>query len=207
MTEKDPDRKRKNKPVAKPSISRVPDFDLWEMYTKDLEKLPDKAGDRLFEAVADSDTSAAQTKPARRRKILYARLGGEAGLLVAPPAPPLRAVARDMDKRSQTKLKRGEFPIDGTLDLHGLSEARAHHRLIEFLLTHHQRQSRCLLIITGQGRNTATGRAEGALRRNLPRWCQEAPVAPFILSVEQAQTKHGGNGAFYVLLRRKRPDV
>lgn len=202
MTENDPDRKRKNKGVRKPSVSTPPDLDLWEIYTKDFEKLPDKGGDRT----RSDDLSETSVPPAaipKMRHVRYKKLENGARLPEPPPLPSAPP-SRDMDKRSKTKLKRGDYPIDGTLDLHGLTEAKAHQQLTRFLLAHHENKSRCLLVITGQGRNTDTGRAEGALRRNLPRWCQEAPVAPFILSVEQAQTRHGGNGAFYILLRRQR---
>ncbi len=203
MTEKDPDRKRKNKGASKSRISRVPDLDLWEIYTKDFEKLPDKGGDRSRTGGDLGDASVSPADKPVARRLRYKNIESGAGLANLPPSP-VTAPSRDMDKRSKTKLKRGDYPIDGTLDLHGLTEAKAHHQLIRFLLAHHENKSRCLLVITGQGRNTDTGRAEGALRRNLPRWCLEAPVAPFILSVEQAQTRHGGNGAFYILLRRQR---
>lgn len=202
MTEKDPDRKRKNRGASKSRILLVPDLDLWEIYTKDFEKLADKGGDRSCSDDLDENLLSPAAKP-KARRVRYKNLESRAGL-ANPPFAPASSPSRDMDTRSKTKLKRGDYPIDGTLDLHGLTEAKAHHQLMRFLLAHHENKSRCLLVITGQGRNTDTGRAEGALRRNLPRWCLEAPVAPFILSVEQAQNRHGGNGAFYILLRRRR---
>jgi DNA-nicking Smr family endonuclease len=54
-------------------------------------------------------------------------------------------------------------------------------------------------IITGKGE-----RGEGVLRQALPRWLAEAPNAGRILALEQAQARHGGAGAFYVLLRKAR---
>ena len=44
----------------------------------------------------------------------------------------------------------------------------------------------------------------GVLRRNLPRWLTESPVRQIVLRLEPARSQHGGDGAFYVLLRRKR---
>ena len=70
---------------------------------------------------------------------------------------------------------------------------------------------RCVLIITGKGgaRDDFDGsfmpdRDSGVLRRNLPRWLGEAPMRPLVLRLESARPQHGGDGAYYVLLRRKR---
>jgi DNA-nicking Smr family endonuclease len=47
-------------------------------------------------------------------------------------------------------------------------------------------------------------RERGILRRAVPRWLNEPDLRPLILGFAQAQPAHGGAGAFYVLLRRKR---
>jgi DNA-nicking Smr family endonuclease len=41
------------------------------------------------------------------------------------------------------------------------------------------------------------------LRRNLESWLRQLPEARSILALRQAAPKHGGEGAFYVLLKRK----
>jgi DNA-nicking Smr family endonuclease len=76
----------------------------------------------------------------------------------------------------------------------------AYQALVEFLQRHYARQSRCLLIITGKG-SAETG---GVLRAALPRWLDEPGIKSLILALDVARPKHGGSGAYYVLLRRKR---
>ena len=96
-------------------------------------------------------------------------------------------------------MKRGGFEIDASLDLHGLTLARAHQRLVRFIEQAESRQFRTLLIITGKGRA-----GEGVLRREVPVWLKQPPLADRILALEQATGQDGGGGALYVRLRRQR---
>ncbi len=134
-----------------------------------------------------------------------------------PPAEPARARAQpipsprqaasrrldplgpvDIDRRTWLRLRRGNYPIDARLDLHGLTQAEAYARLGAFLGGAHARGNRCVLIITGR----ALGRG-GTLRTMTPRWLDEAPNRALVLAFAQAQLRHGGEGALYVLLRRR----
>ena len=60
---------------------------------------------------------------------------------------------------------------------------------------------RAVLVITGKG---ALADGGGVLRRNAPNWLMASPLAGRILTIQPAHTRHGGDGAVYVLLRRKR---
>lgn len=91
------------------------------------------------------------------------------------------------------------MPIDARIDLHGMTRASAQDALYGFLDRAHGRGHRCVLVITGKG--TGGG---GVLRRELPLWLNESRLRPLVLSIQPAQPRHGGGGAFYVLLRRQR---
>ncbi len=125
---------------------------------------------------------------------------------VAARIPPPQPVARrldpggpvDLDRRSWLKLRRGSYPIDARLDLHGLTQAEAYARLAAFLATAQARGNRCVLVITGRGLRTG-----GTLRAMTPHWLEAAPNRARVLSFVQAQLHHGGDGALYVLLRRR----
>lgn len=122
----------------------------------------------------------------------------------APPPRPVRPSRRldpggpvDLDRRTWLKLRRGLYPLDARLDLHGLTQAEAHGRLAAFLAQAQARGNRCVLVITGRGT-----RHGGTLRSMTPRWLDEQPNRSRVLAYAQAQLHHGGDGALYVLLRR-----
>jgi DNA-nicking Smr family endonuclease len=120
-----------------------------------------------------------------------------------PPAPapaPAQAPGAGLDRRSAQRLKRGQVPIEARLDLHGLTQDEAHGALLRFIARAHDAGQRAVLVITGKGAREG----EGVLRRAAPRWLQEPACRAFVLAVEEAQGRHGGAGALYVLLRRMR---
>ena len=107
--------------------------------------------------------------------------------------------SNELDRRSAEKLRRGEMKIDSTLDLHGMREAQAHAALERAVLSAWEEGRRCLLVITGKGT-----RGEGLLRRRVPEWLGSGVLKAAVLRVHAARPKHGGEGALYVLLRRRR---
>src|SRR6185437_13610334 len=118
--------------------------------------------------------------------------------LDAKPAPRTPSpTGAGLDRRNAQRLKRGQMEIAARLDLHGLTQSEAHGALQRFVARSYGEGRRAVLIITGKGR-------EGVLRRAVPRWLDEPGMRPMILAREEAQPRHGGAGALYVLLRRKR---
>ena len=111
----------------------------------------------------------------------------------------------DSDRRSFLKLKRGQFKIDGRLDLHGKSLEDAYLSLFNFLTQSQYHGFRCVLIITGKGYRNPSG--VGRLKSKFPYWLNESPLRNLVLSTTIAQKKHGGEGAFYVLLRKNKSSL
>ena len=131
-----------------------------------------------------------------------------------PPRPPRAVAASSMtaglDKRTAQRLKRGKMPPEAKLDLHGHSAAEARRALDRFLNESAGRSFRCVLVVTG----TAAGRARdegvmpnrsaGILRASLPAWLDDHDNRARVIAHCPAQPRHGGAGARYVLLRRRR---
>lgn len=117
------------------------------------------------------------------------------------PTPAASGDGGGIDRRTLEKLRRGQLPLEGFLDLHGLRQGEAQAQLTRFLTDGYHAGRRCVLVITGKG--SRNGEA-GILRRMVPLWLEMPPLSPMILSHCQARQKDGGDGAFYVLLRRKR---
>ena len=111
-------------------------------------------------------------------------------------------VSAGVDKRTATRLKRGKMAIDGRIDLHGLTQEEAYRALTSFLAGAQESGRRCVLVITGKGLRP-DGRI-GVIRASVPRWLNQPPNRQRILEVTPAAPRDGGEGALYVLLRRKR---
>lgn len=121
---------------------------------------------------------------------------------VAKALPPLAPdAAPGLDRRSAERLRRGALAIEARLDLHGMTQEEAHRALDAFLARAAQAGKRSVLVITGKG---GRGSGAGVLRAAVPRWLNEAPNRARILAFAPAQPQHGGTGALYLLLKRRR---
>lgn len=176
---------------------------------------------------------AATVDPLRRKKLL--KLG--AGTLpmppivepvpaVAAPAPPKRKPARKpflppyqaplpsaptpvkaVEPSIHKKVARGRIEIDGTIDLHGMTQHEARGALHRFIQGRFSRGDRTVLVITGKGSRTdndfiAAMTERGVLRTMLPIWLSEPSLSPLVSGWSLAARGHGGEGAWYVRLRR-----
>lgn len=142
-------------------------------------------------------------QPSRVRPV---RLAGERPTVhptppVSPPATPqlLDGVA-GVDRATADKLKRGRYPIEATLDLHGMTQDEAHRALTGFVAVSRAAGRRCVLVITGHGRTSG-----GVLKAAVPRWLAEPGLHRHVLALAPARPQHGAAGALYVLLRRVSP--
>ena len=130
------------------------------------------------------------------------RNAGETPAVQSPappePLPPLDRFA-GIDRANAEKLKRGRRPIEARLDLHGMTQAAAHSALADFITRSRAAGRRCVLVITGHGRSSG-----GVLRQAVPRWLNEPALRRHLLAIAPAQPQHGGAGALYLLLRRRK---
>jgi len=128
----------------------------------------------------------------------------EAGLRVPSSVPqPVRdepPPLAPLGRRKKARVARGKEAIEGRLDLHGLTQSEAHAALSRFLRQASARGARLVLVITGKG-----GEGErGVLRRQLPHWLELPEFRALVIGYEPATTRHGGEGAWYISVRRSR---
>ena len=100
-----------------------------------------------------------------------------------------------VDRSTADKLRRGKMKIEAVCDMHGMNRNDALDNLRSFIFSCRERKKKCVLIITGKG--------AGVLKNSLPKWLNIEDIRPHILMFNYAQPKDGGDGAVYVLLRRK----
>jgi DNA-nicking Smr family endonuclease len=127
-----------------------------------------------------------------------------------PPAPPIISPSRPeppplapIGRRERSHLSRGRKEIDARLDLHGMTQTRAHRALFGFLQRAHHDGLTFVLIITGKGKMGSESE-RGVLRRQVPQWLSLPEFRSMVVGFEEAHIGHGGEGALYVRVRRSR---
>ena len=120
----------------------------------------------------------------------------------------LRRAPLQMDAKSFGQMTRGKLKPEARIDLHGMTVAEAHPELVDFILRAHAAGKRLVLVITGKGKSRDEGGPmpvrQGILRHQVPQWLSLAPMASCVLQVTPSHKRHGGDGAYYVYLRRHR---
>ncbi len=160
------------------------DKDLWDRATRDITRL----------------NAAEKTVPLPRRRRI--KVSNPVPDVTMPKGFELPS-GGGIDRKTEDRLRKGMMEIDARLDLHGYTLTQAKERLLQFIAMNFASGNRSLLIVTGKGR-TESFKNEGAIKREFRFWLEDPKVRACILSISTAQPRHGGSGAYYVYLRKKR---
>jgi DNA-nicking Smr family endonuclease len=149
--------------------------------------------------------AASRRRPGRARYTRQDRLAVLGESLTAVIDDPLTVSGEELSHRRPgvpenvlRKLRRGEYRVQGELDLHGLTVAQAQNALRDFLADALERQAGCVRIIHGKGLRSGhrgpvlKGTVSAVLRRT-------SAVVAYV----SARPIDGGTGAVYVLLSNK----
>ena len=191
---------------------RPEELELWQQVARSAERLP---GQKPLPDPGDAEAKRPPRKSAPPRDPLPAfDLGSR-----SQPAPEHHdflgttsdRLSRDpvrMDSKAFTRMKRGKLVPEARIDLHGMTIDQAHPELIRFILTSQTRGLRLVLVITGKGMredpHDPMPRRRGVLKTQVPQWLRLPPAAQAVLQVSEAHNRHGGSGAYYVYLRKRR---
>lgn len=166
---------------------------LWNGFVRSITPL--RQARNSAKAPSNPDTPAPQPVKAPELKVRV-----EPQPAKPPPLAPL-------GRRLKQRVARGREPIDARIDLHGMTQARAHTALLVFLQRSQADGARTVLVVTGKGsdrgeRDPAAPR--GVLKRQVPLWLSLPEFRSLVGGFEDAHIGHGGQGALYVRLRRPR---
>ena len=120
----------------------------------------------------------------------------------APAAP--RAPGTTLDASWDRRLARGAVAPDAMLDLHGHNLATAYDLLDRRLDEAVRSGARLLLLVTGKPPGPERPVKRGAIRAAIGDWLAASRHAGDIAAVRNAHPRHGGAGALYIVLRRRR---
>lgn len=176
------------------------DENLWDLVTQDVKPLhPSKKTARQKE-VASKD----KTKPSKTRLKESSKTKDS-----IPRTTAIVEKSREMDKNTKEKLVKGKLKIEGRIDLHGMRQEEAFKSLSSFIESSYNSGKRMVLVITGKGAQSVNPEhwmedARGILKRKFPTWMQQTPFRDIVLQYHQARPRDGGEGAFYVYLRKNK---
>jgi DNA-nicking Smr family endonuclease len=165
----------------------------------------------LFRAAMVDVTPLKRRRSVRRPAGAVARSEGGETLVRAPARTVRRGGIADrepadfsFDRDVDRALSRGRRSPEATLDLHGMTLAAAERAVSRFLEEAVALKLRVVLIVTGKGLRQDDGRLFGGrIRAEFPNWLQRADNRVRVRGVKPAHPRHGGDGAFYVMLRRR----
>jgi DNA-nicking Smr family endonuclease len=181
MTDKDDKIQRQNK-------KKVENDGLWEHVTRDVTPLKnkDRKPNSIKNEAPKKSPVSKSTEPTK------------------PPVPKKNIQKPETDRRTAERLRKGQIPIQARLDLHGMGREAAYTALQKFIVGCHNKEFRCVLIITGKGARGPLEPETGVLKQHTPQWLSSPPLEQYVLKIQTARQKDGGSGALYVLLRKKR---
>ena len=169
---------------------------LWEGVAKEIKPLRKNPRSGKTEAAsAEVETKAAAKAAVPPNPLPSAKIPRTTKPIVPPLAP--------LGRRERAKLSRGRKEIDARLDLHGMTQTRAHRELFGFLQRARSDGLTFVLVITGKGRAGADPE-RGVLRRQVPQWLSLPEFRSLVVGFEEAHVGHGGEGALYVRIRRSK---
>jgi DNA-nicking Smr family endonuclease len=198
-----------NPPTRKRMLSPE-EAELWASTMREVRGLKRRGHKRAGPVTAKADDAAAivaPVAPPEPKPVSEAMPVRRAASAAAKPGAPALA---GFDERERRRLARNSDLIDARLDLHGMRQHEAHAALRSFLFSAYARGCRHVLVITGKGipldRERDFLREErGVLRRLVPQWLNEPELRSLVISYAASHTRHGGEGALYVKLRKRGP--
>ncbi len=112
-------------------------------------------------------------------------------------------------------LKKGKIKIERKLDLHGLSLLEAEELLRNEIIKSYNNYKRCILVITGKGlylKNREDKYLDeknpklyyGKIKNSVKTWFQHPGINKYILTYQEAGPEHGGDGAIFIYLRKRK---
>ncbi len=111
----------------------------------------------------------------------------------------IQAAVAGFDRRVLRKLRRGEYAIQGHIDLHGCNRAEAREQVAAFIRRSYEENKRCVLIVHGRGLGSKDNIP--VLKNKLANWLTRGSIGKKVLAFTSARPYDGGTGAVYVLLR------
>jgi DNA-nicking Smr family endonuclease len=187
------------RPPAPPPSREATEEELWASATSGVRaidpghgKVAPPAPRGATEAFWDPDLEAVDA--------LRALVSGDAPFDLADGDEFIEGKVAGLDHHLVRKLRRGDFAVQGHVDLHGMTRDEAKAAVERFLRASRNAGKRCVLVVHGRGLHSKDQLP--VLKDALKTWLSTARFARHVLAFATARPADGGAGAIYVLLKR-----
>jgi DNA-nicking Smr family endonuclease len=198
-----PPRPPPKSPPAGPSTTTPPpeptEEELWARATAGASPVPAGA-DRVAPPAPRGSAHRAWYAELDEVDAGQAVLVGEPRFEVGPGEALLEGAVAGLDREVVKRLRRGDYAVEGRLDLHGLARDEARGAVERYLREARLGGKRCVLLVHGRGRHSADQLP--VLKEALVEWLAGGRFGRQVLAFSSARPADGGAGALYVLLRR-----
>lgn len=185
-------------PPPPPPEPELSDEELFRQEMLGIARLPAAGRERPIEQ--EREVLVRQSDEAEAYAQLSDLVAGGGTFDISDSDEYIEGLASGLDRRLLARLRRGDYAVQGHVDLHGLTREEARLRVDEFMHDSRLHGCRCILIIHGRGLNSKD--QIPVLKEALRVWLTRGRIARHVLAFATARPTDGGAGAVYVLLRR-----
>ena len=193
--------KKAPEPAPRPVRSAgLSDDELWVMATDGADPLRDRSAPIKPGPVPQSVAPAQLDPELEAYDELRGLIEGEVPFDLGDGDELIEGSAHGLDPRIAKRLRRGDYAVQGHLDLHGMTREEARAALESYLPKARLAGKRCVVLIHGRGLHSKD--QVPVLKAAVQRWLLTARFAQSVLAFATARPHDGGAGAVYLLLRR-----
>jgi DNA-nicking Smr family endonuclease len=126
-------------------------------------------------------------------------VGGDGSFDLSDSDEFVQGAITGLDRRIVARLSRGEYALQGHIDLHGMIREEAKRALEAFVVASRRAGKRCVLVVHGRGLHSKD--QVPVLKQGVAVWLSRGRIAREVIAFCSARPHDGGVGAVYVLLR------
>ena len=172
------------------------DDDLWNYITKTTKKINTNNSLKHYEKVPVKEKKKAVLIPEPKTQSIFKTINEK--ITVKPIHFSDENNLSGLSKKNIKEIKTGKFKAQSKLDLHGYRLKEAEILFFEFLKKNFKSKKRNLLVISGKGEQ-----GKGKIKLSIPVWIASPTLSLLIHFYSFAAPKDGGDGAYYIRLRKK----
>jgi DNA-nicking Smr family endonuclease len=187
-------------PTRAPDEPTLSESELFRREMAGVSKLGEKVAGRELPIEVERQAKVRQSDEAEAYAQLSDLVEGIGVFDIADTDEYIEGIGPGLDRRLLIRLRRGDYSIQGHVDLHGFTREEARIKVEAFLTESRQRNRRCVLIVHGRGLNSKD--QIPVLKEAVRVWLTRGRISRSVLCFATARPTDGGTGAVYVLLRR-----